>query len=71
MRPLTGIAAATLAGLAVAGKDTAEVYVFRPSSLFESSSDASPRIPREVARHIFLQRVGLNSINWCSDYALC
>jgi len=71
MRPLTGIAAAALAGLAVAGKDPAEVYLFRPTSQLESSSNASPRIPREIARHIFLQRVGLNSIICCSKSALC
>ncbi|KAH8905797.1 hypothetical protein BR93DRAFT_978948 [Coniochaeta sp. PMI_546] len=58
MRPLSGIAAAALAGLAVAGHDSAEVYLFpSPStSQLDSLSDASPRIPKEVARHIILQR---------------
>lgn len=53
------MAAAAIAGLAVAGKDPAEVYLFRSTSQLEGSSDASPSIPKEIARHIILQRVRL------------
>jgi hypothetical protein len=67
MRPLTGIATAALAGLAVAGKDAAEVYLFRSASQLESSSDTSPRIPKEIARHIILQRVRVYVILFCFD----
>jgi hypothetical protein len=62
MRLLTGIATAALAGLVAARiPEPAEVYLFRSSSSSqsESSSSASPRIPKELARHIFLQRVRL------------
>lgn len=60
MRLSTGITAAALAGLAVAGHDSAEVYLFRSSApQLESPLDASPRIPSDIARHIILQRVWL------------
>lgn len=60
MRPLTSVVTAALAGLAVAGKDPAEAYLFRSSSQPERFADASPRMPKEIARHIILQRVRLS-----------
>jgi hypothetical protein len=58
MRPLTGLAAAAFAGLAVAAKDTAGVYLLRSTPQLETTSiNPIPIVPKEVARHIFLQRV--------------
>jgi len=56
MKLLTGLLSGALAGLAVAGTpDAAEVYLLE--SHLPSSSNAAPRLPKEIARHILLQRV--------------
>lgn len=55
MRLVAGLTAAALTGLAAAaGQQDAEVYMFQ--SPWEASTEI-PSIPKEVARHIFLQRV--------------
>ncbi|KAH6651381.1 hypothetical protein F5144DRAFT_626290 [Chaetomium tenue] len=54
MRLVAGLTAAALSGLAAAaGQQDAEVYMFQ--SPWEASTEI-PSIPKEVARHIFLQR---------------
>ncbi|KAK0732383.1 hypothetical protein B0T21DRAFT_412563 [Apiosordaria backusii] len=54
MRLLAGLTAAALSGLAVAAnQQTADVYVL---SANQQSSSETPSIPKEVARHILLQR---------------
>ncbi|KAK1827418.1 hypothetical protein QBC39DRAFT_314860 [Podospora conica] len=53
MRLLTTIAATALSGLAVEASQSARVFLF-PST--PSSSAEQPRLPKEVARHILLQR---------------
>jgi hypothetical protein len=56
MRLLAGLTAAALSGLAVgASEPTADAYIFKASS--SQSSPNIPSIPKEVARHILLQRV--------------
>ncbi|KAK4176369.1 hypothetical protein QBC36DRAFT_329494 [Triangularia setosa] len=54
MRLLAGLTAAALSGLAVAAsQSTADVYIL---SANQQSSSETPSIPKEVARHILLQR---------------
>ncbi|KAH6853113.1 hypothetical protein B0I37DRAFT_332914 [Chaetomium sp. MPI-CAGE-AT-0009] len=55
MRLVAGLTAAALSGLAAAAgqQQDAEVYMFQSS--WQPSSE-TPSIPKEVARHIFLQR---------------
>jgi len=55
MRLIAGITTAALSGLAAAAtQQSADVFVFQSSSLH--SSPEPPSIPKEVARHILLQR---------------
>ncbi|KAK3309357.1 uncharacterized protein B0T15DRAFT_405548 [Chaetomium strumarium] len=55
MRLLAGLTAAALSGLAVgASQPSADAYLFKASS--SQSSPNTPSIPKEVARHILLQR---------------
>lgn len=55
MRLLAGLTAAALSGLAVgASQQSADVYIF---SANQQRSTDIPSIPKEVARHILLQRV--------------
>jgi len=61
MRLIAGLTAAALSGLAVgASQQSADVYIFSSSSSSSSNQQAStgntPSIPKEVARHILLQR---------------
>jgi hypothetical protein len=54
MRLIAGLTAAALSGLAAAAnQQSADVYLFPSPS---SSSETTPSIPKEVARHILLQR---------------
>ncbi|CAP59685.1 uncharacterized protein PODANS_1_650 [Podospora anserina S mat+] len=54
MRLLAGLTAAALSGLAAAAsKQTADVYILTAN---QQSSSETPSIPKEVARHILLQR---------------
>ncbi|KAK0668209.1 hypothetical protein QBC41DRAFT_226787 [Cercophora samala] len=54
MRLLAGLTAAALSGLAAAAsQQTADVYIL---SANQQSSKETPSIPKEVARHILLQR---------------
>jgi len=54
MRLVAGLTAAALSGLAAAASQQgADVYMFASSS---QASTETPRIPKEVARHILLQR---------------
>ncbi|KAK4187910.1 hypothetical protein QBC35DRAFT_523244 [Podospora australis] len=54
MRLIAGLTAAALSGLAVgASQQSADVYIF---SANQQSSTDTPSIPKEVARHILLQR---------------
>ncbi|KAK3392694.1 hypothetical protein B0H63DRAFT_424442 [Podospora didyma] len=55
MRLLAGIAVAALSGLAVASQDTAEVLVLRAKEDSSTQYD-HPRVSKEVARHVLLQR---------------
>ncbi|KAK4097437.1 hypothetical protein N658DRAFT_569332 [Parathielavia hyrcaniae] len=56
MRLIASLTAAALSGLAAAAnQQSADVFVF-PSSPSSSSSQTNPSIPKEVARHILLQR---------------
>jgi hypothetical protein len=55
MRLIAGLTAAALSGLAVgASQQSADVYIL--SSNQQSSTGNIPSIPKEVARHILLQR---------------
>lgn len=70
MRLLTTIAATALTGLAVEASQSARVFLF-PST--PSSSVEQPRLPKEVARHILLQRVSqpLPQSPWSSLMLTC
>lgn len=59
MKFLNGLAFAGLAGLATAAtSEPAQVYILSSNPPTASSSSSSkPQIPRQVARHIFLQRL--------------
>lgn len=57
MRLLNGLALAGLAGLARAN-EAAEVYILSKDSTTLSSSSSTPNIPRQVAKQIFIQRLG-------------
>ena len=60
MRLIAGLTAAALSGLAVgASQQSADVYIFSSSSSSsnqQASTGNTPSIPKEVARHILLQR---------------
>ncbi|KAK3987673.1 hypothetical protein QBC44DRAFT_360620 [Cladorrhinum sp. PSN332] len=57
MRLIAGLTAAALSGLAVgASQQSADVYIFSSSNQESSSDNNTPSIPKEVARHILLQR---------------
>lgn len=59
MRFLNGLAFAGLAGLATAAtSEPAQVYILSSNPPATSSASSSkPQVPRQVARHIFLQRL--------------
>lgn len=58
MKFLNGLAFAGLAGLATAAtSEPAQVYILSSNPPATSSSSSKPQIPRQVARHIFLQRL--------------
>ncbi|KAG7293687.1 hypothetical protein NEMBOFW57_003743 [Staphylotrichum longicolle] len=58
MRLIAGITTAALSGLAAAAtQPSADVFVFQSSSW--QSSPETPSIPKEVARHILLQRASI------------
>jgi len=70
MRLLAGIAAAALSGLAAASSSSpaqADVYLLQANP---PQSAHAPSLPKEVARHIFLQRVHSNP-NPDSTTSLC
>lgn len=58
MRLIAGLTAAALSGIAAAAsqQQSADVYLFPSSSSSSQSSHDTPSIPKEVARHILLQR---------------
>ncbi|KAK3904283.1 hypothetical protein C8A05DRAFT_31964 [Staphylotrichum tortipilum] len=58
MRLIAGLTATALLGIAAAAsqQQSADVYLFPSSSSSQSTSD-TPSIPKEVARHILLQRL--------------
>ncbi|KAL1867358.1 hypothetical protein VTK73DRAFT_4205 [Phialemonium thermophilum] len=60
MRLPGAIAVAALAGFAAAGQqEPAEVYLLRSNP--QKATESSPRIPREIARHVLLQRTSRSS----------
>ena len=70
MKLLSSLSAAALAGLAAAGsQDSAEVYLFPFRS--GSSDTAAPSIPKELARHVLLQRVGFSGLLAVSITLVC
>lgn len=65
MRLFNGVALAGLAGLATAAtNDLAEVYILSKSTAAPPSDASPPLLPRQVARHILVQRLsGETQIN--------
>ena len=67
MRLIASLAAAALSGLAVgASPQSADVYLLQASP--SQSSPETPSIPKEVARHILLQRVSTYSVGRMSFF---
>ncbi len=67
MKFVASITLAVVAGLAAAASpDPAEVYIIRAQPE-TSSRDAAPQIPRQIARHILLQRIGADYDSLLSD----
>ncbi|KAK4231640.1 hypothetical protein QBC38DRAFT_465212 [Podospora fimiseda] len=57
MRLIAGLTAAALSGLAVgASQQRADVYILSSSNQQSSSDNNTPSIPKEIVRHILLQR---------------
>jgi hypothetical protein len=62
MRLIASLAAAALSGLAAgASPQSADVYLLQASP--SQSSPETPSIPKEVARHILLQRVSTQPVS--------
>lgn len=58
MKLLNGLALAGLVGVATAAKsDSAEVYILSKSSTSQISNSIAPQLPRQVARHVLIQRL--------------